>query len=253
MVSLQAQHTTTYTDAWFSLSSIYSFNEKWSLANEAHWRSTHFLGNKEQFLLRPSVSYQANKNKRFTLGYTFIQSNPYGEGALAISVPEHNIWEQIILSYSINQHTLLHRLRLEQRFLGQPTALSKDQYQIASYQFSNRIRYRMAWKASITTKCFMHLYEELWIATAADFSQPRYDRNWFYLGVGQRLTESGTIELAYLHQNIAKSTEDYERHPTVQLNFHYQLSKKNGNWRSGFVIDVGFSEGEWSKVRKHLS
>lgn len=227
MVSLQAQHTTTYTDAWFSLSNIYSFNERWSLANEVHWRSTHFLRNKEQFLLRPSVNYQASKNKRFTLGYTFIQSYPYGEGALNISVPEHNIWEQIILSYSINQQTLLHRLRLEQRFRGQPAALGKDHYQIAAYRFSNRIRYRIAWKASISSKCFMHVYEELWIATAADFSQPTYDRNWFYLGIGQQLTKNGTIELAYLHQNIAKSTEGFERHPTVQLSCHYQLSHKN--------------------------
>lgn len=74
---------------------------------------------------------------------------------------------------------------------------------------------------------YIHFFEERWTATLADFSQPKYDRNWLYLGIGERFNSKGSIELAYLPQNIAKPAEQYERHPIVQLSFHYLLGNKS--------------------------
>lgn len=219
-----AQSTSTFADAWFLVSNQYSIHEKWSLGNEIHWRSTHFLEDKEQFLIRPSITYQYNKSIGFSTGYTFIKSYPYWEEALPIVTPEHNVWEQLLIRHAGEQGNWSHRLRLEHRFRGQPLETMAHDYQIESYAFSHRFRYRISWKRSISQRWFVHVFDEFWTATVGDFSRPKYDRNWLYLGFGEQINHSGSIELAYLHQNIAKSDLQYERHPTVQLSLHYRLS-----------------------------
>lgn len=223
---VSAQSTSTFADAWFLVSNHYSFNEKWSLANEIHWRSTHFLKDKEQFLIRPSIHYQCNKTIGISTGYTFIKSYPYLEGALPIATPEHNIWEQLLITQVREKGSWSHRLRLEHRFRGQARETIDHDYTIASYVFSNRFRYRISWKHPISSQWFVHLFDEFWTATDERFSHPSFDRNWLYLGLGRQLPCHTRFEVAYLHQSIAKSSSQYEWHPSLQLSLHHQLMKR---------------------------
>ena len=78
----EAQQTQTYSDAWLLLLNHVELNDRWVLGNELHWRSTHFLGDKEQLLIRPfvtyrttNVDYSAGNPRRF--GRALGKRHPY--------------------------------------------------------------------------------------------------------------------------------------------------------------------------------
>lgn len=199
------------------------FNERWSAGNELHWRCTDFLSTKEQLLIRPYLNFALQKTWVLTAGYTFIQSYPYTADALPRGKPEHNIWEQMLLTHSIGNTNLSHRFRLENRFQGLLSERATGDFYVDHYTFSNRFRYRFTFRFPLNEAYFVHAFNELWIKMDKGLRYPNYDRNWLYLGLGRQIAKSGNIQLAYMHQNVRRSAVQYEVHPTVQFTFQYDF------------------------------
>lgn len=217
----EAQQTQTYSDAWLLLLNHVELNDRWVLGNELHWRSTHFLGDKEQLLIRPFVTYRTT-NVDYSAGYSYIKSYPYRSETVQLAKPEHNVWEQVTLKHQSGKFSFAHRYRLEHRFQGVLVETANEP-KVESYAFSNRFRYRLTVKHPIGERYFIHAFNELWVRMNDDFGQVKFDRNWLYLGLGRKLKEGANIQLAYLHQSIQLSNGDYERHPTLQLTLQYDF------------------------------
>ncbi|MFB6306824.1 MAG: DUF2490 domain-containing protein [Flavobacteriales bacterium] len=217
------QKTDNQSDAWFFLLNHYKLNDKWSAGSEIHWRNTRFLQDKEQLLLRPFIAYKPNKGVSYTAGYTFIQSYSTSYNNLPISKPEHNIWEQVSLKQTLNKFRISHRFRIEHRFQGDISLNDNAEHEINGFEFSNRFRYRLTLKRSLTDKLFIHLFDEIWIKMNDEFKFPVYGKNWFYAGLGYKIIKNGNLQLAYLHQNINKGNGFFVRNPTVQFTFQYDF------------------------------
>lgn len=217
----KAQETKTYSDVWFLLLNHIELSDHWVVGNELHWRSTHFLRDKEQLLIRPFITYR-KPSVEYSGGYSYIRSFPYKSEVIRLARPEHNIWEQVTLKHHSGKFSLAHRYRLEHRFQGILVETANEP-KVESYAFSNRFRYRLTVKHPIGERYFIHAFNEVWVRMNNDFGQSKFDRNWLYVGLGRKISESANIQLAYLHQSIQLSNGEYERHPTLQLTLQYDF------------------------------
>ncbi|MDN5215825.1 DUF2490 domain-containing protein [Fulvivirgaceae bacterium BMA12] len=225
MAKLHAQETKTYMDAWFLLLNHYEISDQWSAGSEIHWRNTRFLKDKEQLLLRPFVDYRRNDKVVYTLGYTYIRSYPFSEMAIPKTKPEHNVWEQVTLKHTLHKLAIAHRYRVEHRFQGNLKQNDTNDYFVNGYSFSNRFRYRLTMKYPIHQRLFFQVFDELWIKSDQLFNNLDFGRNWFYIGFGKKVFDHGSIQIAYLYQLIKLNAFLYEKHPTVQLTFQYDVKK----------------------------
>ena len=222
---VMSQDKKSYNDIWFMVLNHYKLNEKWMLGNEIHWRNTNFLRSKEQLLLRPFVSFKPKEVVAFSMGYSYIRSYPFEEGSVLGTKPEHNLWEQISLFHKAGKFSVAHRYRLEHRIQGVFEENPTHNIELNGFDFTNRIRYRITFKRSISDRYFIMLFDEVWITANDHFDFSNFDRNWAYVGVGKRFSQNQSVQLAYLHQSIRKSDNLYQRHPTIQLTFQIDFVK----------------------------
>jgi hypothetical protein len=121
------------TNWWNALVGHYRFSDKWGLYDELHIRRANYLAEWQQFLFRPGINYFLNDNVTLTLGYTYIQSYPYGTQPLPTIIPENNVWQQVFVQQKIGKVALKHRYRFEERWSGNAVALPADEYKIDGY------------------------------------------------------------------------------------------------------------------------
>lgn len=220
--SIEAQETHGDSEFWFLMLNNYHFNEKWSVGNELHIRRTEFMDTKKQFILRPYVNYKPGEHVIYTVGYSFIETHPYGRYPRPITQPEHNFWEQVTVNQMLGNTLLSHRYRMEHRYQGTFVEQSPGNFAIDGYDFSNRFRYRLTLRKPINDNYFIHVFDELWVSFDDDFKQASYNQNWIYAGVGRNIPH-GNIQLAYLHQH-ASSGGIVERHATLQATIQYDFN-----------------------------
>lgn len=204
------------TNVWFLLLNHYKFNDNWSVGNELHMRFDDGFKDKQQLLIRPFINYTKNKKEIYTLGYTYINTYPYGKYPVKSNQAEHNIWEQLTLNHQSGKFNFSHRYRLEHRFISVYDTIAKE-YNYKDTKFQNRFRYRITVRYDINDKMFLNFFDELWVGSKNEVVQVAYDRNWIYGGVGYRINPKISIQMAYLHQHIQKNLFLYERHPTIQF------------------------------------
>lgn len=208
-------------NVWFFMLNHYSVNEKWRVGNEIHVRRYDWVKDQEQFLIRPFVDYILNKDVTFTAGYTYIKTSSFGPLPSGITVPENNIWEQVTLNHMVGKLLISHRLRQEHRWVGEIEGDPSTGLEIDGTHFTNRFRYRLTLRHDLGEKWFAHVFDEFWFHQ--DGMKPeRFDRNWFYAGLGYRVAKSGNVQLGYMGQRI-KVGDNFLEMPTIQLMFQYDF------------------------------
>lgn len=203
-------------NVWFFQLTSYQLNKNWLVGNEIHARFDDYLRDPQQLLIRPFVSFHKREELKFSAGYTFITTYPYGAYPLSENLPEHNVWEQVELKQVLGKTKLIHRYRLEQRWIGNFVLNTENrEFEVNGYNFRNRFRYRFTAIVDLSEKWFLHFFDELFIRSGQNLSQIDFDRNWFSAGAGYKLGNQINFQLAYMH-HYAKITSDlYERHHTL--------------------------------------
>ncbi|MBR09004.1 MAG: hypothetical protein CMP48_15155 [Rickettsiales bacterium] len=214
----KAQEVHGNPNVWYLLLLNHHLNDQLNIGTEVHMRYDDWMNSEEQFLFRPYLDFntKSNPNVVYTIGYTFINTYPYGDYPLPITKPENNIWEQITLKHQLNQLKIQHRYRLEQRWQREIILNeSNNEYELDGTNYSGRFRYRLTLTQPLTETYFINVFDELWVKGNKKAIQ--YDRNWLYLGLGANLSSNYSIQLAYLHQYAQNNPTRYERHHGVQL------------------------------------
>ena len=148
-------------------------------------------------LLNPSVTLSA--------GYCFIEQFAYGEFPVAHDYPIHASWEQVAYTHPAFGLNWLHRVRLEQRWIGQMQRYGES-WDVADYRYENRIRYMLRTTIPLTRD--KNWYVALWDEVFANFGDNVYrnefDQNRATVALGHNLSKFTRIEVGFMEQTIQR-------------------------------------------------
>ena len=172
-------------------------NDKWNIHNEVQYRNYNAIGDLEQLLLRTGVGFNLTpNNNNVLLGYGFIRSEPEGSNTSREVVDEHRIYQQFITKQSFGRVSLVHRYRLEERFVAA--------------DFKVRFRYFLATNVALSKPklepktVYLSVYNEIFINS----ENTLFDRNRLYGGLGYKITKDLKTEVGYMNQRFASGSRD---------------------------------------------
>jgi len=206
---------------WAALFHTQKLSEHWGASFDAQFRSANHYDYLRNILLRPSVNYYFAKNKIGALGYAYVTANGRSGDAKTFR-PESRIWQQFIINQGLGKGAMLqHRLRLEQRFLGNTSvegAARNDHY------FSQRLRYFaravVPFKGdSVFSKgAFFALQNEIFanVQNKDKVNKHFFDQNRAYGAFGYRFSKKFDAEVGYLNQYV-KAAESYTLNHVLQM------------------------------------
>lgn len=197
--------------AWFNTT---KFNQHWGLVSDVQVRSGDHWEQVQNLLLRPGLSYSIDGRNSLSFGYAWIGTLNAASGDLV----EHRVWQQYIHTQALGPAALMHRLRLEQRFVEQ--ADGSDRH------FSQRLRYFLrsvlplqpqagaaferGWFGALQNELFFNVQHRDAVNGAG------FDQNRAYVAAGYRLSRRLDFELGYLNQHVNGRNGDTLNH-IVQL------------------------------------
>jgi hypothetical protein len=183
--------------AWYNYFGDHNIGDgPWGLHFDAQVRRENLGLDQQQYLFQPGVNYKLNE--RFTLGggYGYMRTYPYGDFPVAAPVNEHRVWEQISTSTPLLSLNWNHRLRLEQRTIGNAN----------NYRYENRVRYRLL--TTLPLPCgkegqyYLKAYDEIFINFGGNVAKNTFDQNRAYLAVGRKLSEHVKMEVGFMEQTL---------------------------------------------------
>jgi Protein of unknown function (DUF2490) len=182
----------TDTGNWFIYFGNQKINKKWNWHNEVQYRNYNFIGDLNQLLLRTGIGYNLTENNNnILLGYGFIYTEKYlANGKDKIGTNEHRIYQQFITRQNFNRIFILHRYRIEERFLPS--------------DFQMRFRYFLSLNVPLNGKAmtkntvYASTYDEIFLNSKA----PIFDRNRLYGGVGYVINKNIKVELGFMAQTL---------------------------------------------------
>jgi len=201
-LSIQAQTRTHAhnTNAWLMYFGNHKVSGNLGLHAEVQWRRSDVFSENQQLLLRTGLDFYTKSNFRFTIGYAFVETYPYGEFAVQHAFPEHRIWQQLLTQQDLGKLKLAHRFRLEQRMIGNA---STGRFENGRYE--NRARYMAKATVNITNgkrPIFAAFYDEVFINFGKDVAYNLFDQNRLYGAIGYSISPSLKAEVGYLYQVV---------------------------------------------------
>ncbi len=179
--------------SWWMYFSGMKLTDKWTLWNEAQYRSHDHGENIEQLLLRVAPMYNVSKSSSFALGYAYIADYSFETDINNPDAEEGRIFEQYMLKHKIPNLLFEHRFRVEQRW--------------KNGVYLNRVRYRLFLTIPIGKKdmepdtWFAAVYDEVFLHTVPMGEKESYlDRNRLYFAGGYQFNKSTNLQMGMLNQ-----------------------------------------------------
>lgn len=194
--------TINQNSGWLFLLNNTKISDKWGAYVDVQVRSSDNWQDTRNFLFRPGVTYYANSNNEFTVGYLLNQTFLHFIGSADNMLTEHRIWEQYVYKQKLSTISISHRFRLEQRFIER----NND-----DALFSQRLRYFVRFilplqknKQTFNEGFYAALQNELFfnLQNKDQLNGKVFDQNRAYLALGYRASKKLDVEIGYLNQAI---------------------------------------------------
>lgn len=200
----QQQKVEQHFNTWWASNNMIHFNNKWSVLNELHLRRSNGFMEWQQILVRPSVHYKISDHLTTGAGYTYVLNFPYNNDSDPINVPEHNVWQQLLVKHNVKMAKFSHRIRMEERFIGQPVLNDQGNYAISAFNYSSRFRYQLGVVLPINEEkhVYFKTFDELFINLENSFVPERFSQNRIYAGVCWKFTNSCKLDVGVMDQLI---------------------------------------------------
>jgi hypothetical protein len=245
------QRQSTYNEiGWIGYFGDHKISKKWGLHTEYQWRRDHFISYWQQSLARVGVNYKLNDKVMLTLGYGFIETFTYGNPPIARrnnegqeqAFPEHRIYQDILINNDLGGFELNHRLRLEQRWLGNYYDANNVRIN-NNWRYLNRFRYRIRFAHSFKgptidpKEFYFHAYDEFFIGFGKNVGINTFDQNRINVGIGYKISKQSKIEAGYFNQIVEQPRLDTNKNPVFEYNngflvaitHNLDFSKKENN------------------------
>lgn len=218
------------TDNSFNSSSFanvrYNVTARWNITGLVFVRRANGLADWQQYLFRPNIGYAINKHLEVGLGYTHTRLFPYGDQPVPMEFTENNVFQQLILRQKAGKVGLMHRLRLEQRFIDRVVRQEEGRAIIDGTNYAHRFRFRIDGMIPVALKerLFISLYDEISVHLQDGMLPDAFDQNRVYIGLGYQMNKKLRLELGVLHHYLRKRDGvNFESNPTMQMGASFQF------------------------------
>lgn len=213
---------------WFASFNTFKLSDRFSLHFDGQVRSTDEWQQVGSILLRPGLNYRLSKSVTATGGYALVLGRRT-VGSLSSLLPEHRIWQQVVLNQKVQKINIAHRLRFEERFLPRPkaenNALTTDGFdQAFRLRYFVRGIFPLQAGPSFSKGFFAALQNEVFLNTGnkTAVNGKAFDQNRLYGAIGHRFAGKMDLELGYLNQYTVTRTAFTNNH-IVQLAVYKRL------------------------------
>ena len=178
----------------------------WGVHLESQVRRADFGNNWQQFMVRPGVNYAFTPALSASLGYAYVETHPYGDYPALDTFPEHRIWQQLSYTHKAANLDWQHRLRLEQRYIGELAPDGNGGFDVARYRYENRVRYMLRTTIPLTNdkKTYLALWDEVFFNFGSNVKGNDFDQNRAYIGIGRKLTDTTRLEIGFMEQTLQR-------------------------------------------------
>lgn len=201
--------TTTRNDiGWITTTITPTISKNVSGYIEYQFRRAEYIQSWQQSLLRLGMNYKLHPQVTAHLGYGWILTFPYGEHSIAAlpkTFPEHRIYQQLVINGQAGKVSFIHRLRLEQRWLGKFNDMNSKKPD--DYIYLNRGRYMLRADVPLSEKVFAAAYDELFIGFGENVGENIFDQNRIGLLIGYKHSAAFRIEGGFLNQAVQLGRE----------------------------------------------
>lgn len=221
-IAVHAQDVQHNYQQWYTYFGNMKLAPHWAIHFDAQARIRNGFSDKGQLLVRPGLQYIVNKKINLTLGYAYA---PTYNDATDRWFPEHRIFEQFIYRDQHPGFDMHHRVRLEQRWVGQKDTKGD----ITEWRYGNRFRYFNRTYLPLGAKrehgsYYLALQNEIFINLWGNaINKKVFDQNRFLIAPGYMPNPTLRLEAGYMNQFIQSpagaKTMNHILHLSVLHNF----------------------------------
>jgi hypothetical protein len=180
-----------FLGSWYTYGSNHRLSERLSLTPYVELRFYESSSNYNLAFLSFRGNYHLNSKSTVGLGYAYLDIDTVFEFDNDPNVHENRLFEQYVYKHSWGKFKIMHRGRLEHRFLDLKTR----------HETQHRFRYHISLKYDFNKTLFAVVSEEPFI----NFQDQAFHENRFYTGLGFNVSKHSQISLGYLKQHIRKN------------------------------------------------
>ncbi len=207
-----AQTIDKNTTFWGAVVPAFRIADQVVIKNEFHWRTSDFVQEWMQFIIRPSITYTPIKGLSLTAGYTYANNHPYHGFSGPIAFPESNIWEQVALTSKYGKVKVINQFRMEHRWIGIVNNINTENPFIDGNNFVNRFRYRLIGNVPIfklnEIPVSLTVFNETMILLSDNFRVNNVNQNWTVGLINFHLPRKSKISVGIQNQYIIRDGGD---------------------------------------------
>jgi Protein of unknown function (DUF2490) len=211
------RENTSNEHLWVTCVRNEQFSKRLGVHVEGQLRRSDLGDDWQQLLLRTGLDFHA-AGARFTVGYAFVETYPYGDFPVANAFPEHRIWEQALLKQSFGILAMSHRYRLEQRFLGNAATgeFSNGRYE-NRFRYMLRVNVPLGGKKLEPKKSYLGFADEIMINFGDEVKYNLFDQNRLMGLLGYSFSNSTRLEIGYMLQTVKQRSLFAEVEPVRNI------------------------------------
>lgn len=216
---LSAQRLNHAYQHWYTYFGTAQLSKHWSVPFDFQARIRNGISDKGQILNRAGLQYAPGTKTGYLLGYAYITT--YSDGADAY-FPEHRIYQQFIYKNGSKKYNMTHRVRFEERWVGQKIAGHHD---VQSWRYGHRLRYFNKTifpihKENKPTPFYLALQNEIFLNIGEKnnpINNNIFDQNRFLFTPGYALQSNLKLEAGYMNQLVQPASGDKNMNHILHL------------------------------------
>lgn len=196
------------------------FKTRFGLHLEVQNRRAELGDEWQQLLIRPGINFTLSPTLTISAGWAYVRTYPYGDFPAPHDFPEHRAWEQIVFQQEAFGLEWQHRLRLEQREIGEMERQGRGDYRLTNWRHENRLRYMLRTTVPLTAdkRTYLALWDEVFLNFGPNVVHNAFDQNRFFAGIGRKVTDVTRLEVGFMEQTVQRrGGQIWEHNHTISI------------------------------------
>jgi hypothetical protein len=219
-VQVSAQKINHTYQQWYTYFGNAQVDKHWTVQFDFQARIRNGFSDKGQILNRAGLQYNKGPKAGYLLGYAFIST--YSDAAAAW-FPEHRIYQQFIYKHGKKAYAMTHRVRVEERWVGQKSALHDD---VQSWKYGTRVRYFNRTQFPRDAKPFYFALQNEFFGNVwkNEINDKFIDQNRFLVASGVAVKPNLKLEAGYMNHFVQPATGDRSMNHILHLAVFHNFS-----------------------------